>query len=120
MAKKQETKSTFFSFSKIGDSIAGKLDGFFTGQFGLNATIGGKSVSLNKTQLMNIFSDNRKIFKSGKNIKITLVDEKKVKGQRHKAKIFAVIYDGKEIKAENTFELADNLLDKKFDVLFEK
>lgn len=120
MATKKETNSTFFTFSKIGDSIKGKLEGFYAGTFGLVAKIAGKSVTLNKTQLMNIIGDNRKVFKAGKNIAITLIDEKKVKGQKHKAKIFTVIYDGKELKAENNFELAENLADKKFDVLFEK
>ncbi len=118
--KKKETSSTFFTFNKIGDTISGILEGFFIGQYGLNAVIDGVGVSLNKTQLMTIIGDNRESLKTGKKIKISLVDEKKVKGQKHQVKIFSVLYDGKELKAENSFELHNNLTDKKFDILFEK
>ena len=118
--KKERPSSTFFSFNKIGDSVSGILDGFFIGQYGLNAVISGIGVSLNKTQLMNIIGNYRDSFKTGKKIKITLVDEKKVKGQKHQVKIFSVLYDGKELKAENSFELHKSLEDKKFDILFEK
>lgn len=120
MKQTKKTKKSFFSFEKIGDKVEGVLNGFSTSQYGLVADIGNNLVSINKTQLLSIFRDNRKEFKTGKKIKITFVDEKKVKKQKNKVKIFTVIFDGKELLAESTFEVKTNLLDKSFDILFEK
>lgn len=117
MAKKKETN--FVSFNKIGDKVEGKIVGFSTGVYGLVIELDNKKlISANKTQLMNIIKDNRKLFKSGVKLLIKFIDEKKVKGQKNKAKIFFVSINGKELKAEKEFIKFDSLSDKSFNVLF--
>lgn len=120
--KKEKTNSSFFTFKKIGDTVKGILKGFNSSQYGLVAQIGDSLVTVNKTQLLNIFRDNRKALKTGKQIQITFVDEKSTKNKlsKNKVKIFTVIYAGKELKAESAFEVKDSLMDKSFDLLFEK
>lgn len=114
----KKTNSDFFTFSKIGDKVSGILKGFSSGQYGLIIALDNHLISANKTQLFKIVKDNRKIFKVGKKLSISFVDEKKVKGQRHKVKIFSVMFDGKELKSNSDFELKTNLSAKEFDVLF--
>jgi len=118
----KKTNTAFYTFSKIGDSVSGLLKGFNSSQYGLVIQIGDKLVTANKTQLLNIIRDNRKSFKVGKKILIKLVDEKPVKGKKskNKVKIFTVIHNGVELKANQTFETKNDLMDKSFDILFIK
>ncbi len=117
MATKKE--SNFVTFNKFGDKVEGKISGFSTSQYGLIIALdNGNLISANKAQLMNVLKEHRDKLKAGAKIKIQFIDEKKVKGQKNKVKIFAVYLNGKEIRASQTFHQVDKLADKSFDVLF--
>lgn len=117
MAKKKETD--FVTFDKFGDKVEGKIAGFSTGIYGLVIELdNGSLISANKAQLMNVLKENRKELKAGAKLKIQFIDEKKVKGQKNKVKIFSVSVNGKEIRSKMNFQKLTSLMDKSFDVLF--
>ena len=105
----KETKETqqnnFFKFEKIGAKVQGKYKGLFNSKFGLVMQIDNYFVDLNKAAMKNILKDNIEKFNHSTKVEIEFIDEKKVKGQRNKVKIFRIKLNGKEIKSN--FELKE-------------